>query len=209
MPAVNEHFAAEYYVDRAIFNSLHESSMLKKDLKEELKPDKQDSKILISFLTSPKTIIEIPVKAFVHSLSGNNRNRRDITTVFDDQDNDFDNNKLTNLAFVTINRAPIVDNDLATENYVDDSIRDGKILKFNKRLENISKFLSEAMFTILLIMTKYTLEIQNLSIILTMEDISSRIGLLNVMIRMVPEKHKNLYDQQKQTVQPVIRGQQI
>ena len=39
-----------------------------------------------------------------------------------------------------------------------------------------------------------------------MEDISSRIGLLNVMIRMVPEKHKNLYDQQKQTVQPVIRG---
>ena len=139
-PAVNEHFAAEYYVDRAIFNSVHESSMLKKDPNEELKPDKQDSKILISFLTSPKTIIEIPVKACVHSLSGNNRNRRDITTVFDDQDNDFDNIKLTILPFVTINRAPIVDNDFAIKNYVDDSLRHGKILKFNKRLEMISIF---------------------------------------------------------------------
>ena len=52
-------------------------------------------------LTSPKTIIELPTKSYVDSLHESNRNRRDLSSVFNDQDNEFDNNKLTNLDSVT------------------------------------------------------------------------------------------------------------
>ena len=39
-----------------------------------------------------------------------NRNRRDLSSVFNDQDNEFDNNKLTKLDSVTVNRNPTSDN---------------------------------------------------------------------------------------------------
>ena len=58
MPAVGEHLTAKYYVDHAIFLSVHESSLLKLDPNEQLKLDEQDSIVLKSTLTSPKTKIE-------------------------------------------------------------------------------------------------------------------------------------------------------
>ena len=60
--------------------------MLRLDPDEKLKLDKQDSIILNSTLTSPKTIIEIPTKASVDSLSENDRKGRDLLTVFNNQD---------------------------------------------------------------------------------------------------------------------------
>ena len=43
------------------------------------------------------TIIEITTKPYVDSLHENNRNRRDLSSVFNDQDNEFDNYKLNSL----------------------------------------------------------------------------------------------------------------
>ena len=49
---------AKYFVDEAFFNSVVESSLLRLDPIEKFKLDEQDSILLNSILTSPKTIIE-------------------------------------------------------------------------------------------------------------------------------------------------------
>ena len=92
------------------FYKVDELSLLRLDPNEELNPDEQDSMILNSTLTSPKTIIEIPIKSYVDSLREINRNRRNLSSVFNDQDNKFDNNKLTNLDSITVIRDLISDN---------------------------------------------------------------------------------------------------
>ena len=56
--------------------------------------------------------------------------------MFNDQDNEFDNNKLTNLDSVTVNRNPTSDNEVSNKKYVDDSIGENTILRFNQALEN-------------------------------------------------------------------------
>ena len=92
MPAVGEHLAARYYVDYAISNSVDESSLLRLDPDEKLKLDEQDSVIHKSNLTSRKTIIELPTKSYVDSLHESRRKRRDLSSVFNDQDKEFDSN---------------------------------------------------------------------------------------------------------------------
>ena len=194
MPAVGEHLTAKYYVDNAISNAIDESSLLRLDPDEKLK---QDSVVLNSTLTSPKTIIELPTKnyvdskfndrsiikntddvdfnnkyldnvrwirvtelpespydlvpiyhldealnimyGYVDSLHENSRNKRVLSSVFNDQDNEFDNNKLTNLDSITVNRNPISHHELSNKKYVDDSIGEGTILRFNQTLQNYLK----------------------------------------------------------------------
>ena len=128
MPAVGEHLTAKYYVDNAIFYTVDESSLLRLDPDEKLKLDEQESIVLNSTLTSPKTIIELPTKSYFDSLHESSRNRRDLSSVFNDQDIEFDNSKLTNLDSITVNRDPSSDNELANKKYVDDSIGQGNVL---------------------------------------------------------------------------------
>ena len=63
-----------------------------------------------------------------------NRNKRDLSSVFNDQDNEFDNNKLTNLDSVTVNRNPNLDNELASKKYIDDELDKNTVLRFNQTL---------------------------------------------------------------------------
>ena len=79
--------------------------------------------------------MELPTKSYVDSLHEINRNRRDLSSVFNDQDNEFDNNKLTNLDSVTVNRNPSSENELSTKKNVDDSIGEGTLLRFNQTLQ--------------------------------------------------------------------------
>ena len=96
---------------------------------------KLDSIILNPSFTSLRTIIELPTKSYVDSLHEINRDRRDLSSVFNDQDSEFDNNKLTNLDSITVNRNPNLDNELSNKNHVDDSIGEGTLLRFNQTLE--------------------------------------------------------------------------
>ena len=115
---------------------INEPSSLRLDPDGKFKLDEQDFIVLKSSLTSPKTIIEIPTKLYVDSLHENKRNRWDLSTVFNDQDNEFGNNKLTNLDSITVNRKPTSDNDLSNKKFVDDSIGEGTIVRFNQTLQN-------------------------------------------------------------------------
>ena len=95
--------------------------------------------MLIHLKTSPRTIIELPTRSYVDSLHEINRDRRDLSSVFNDQDNEFDNNKLTNLDSIRVNRDPNLDNELSNKKYVDNSIGEGTLLRFNQTLENYLK----------------------------------------------------------------------
>ena len=63
---------------------------------EKLKLDETNSPLLTSNLTSPKTIIEIPTKPYVDTLHESNRNRRDVSSVYNDHGKEFNNNKILN-----------------------------------------------------------------------------------------------------------------
>ena len=60
-----------------------------------------------------------------------------MSTVFKDQDNDFDNNKLTNLDSINVDRIPTIDNELTNKKkYVDDSINENTIVRLNQTLQS-------------------------------------------------------------------------
>ena len=136
MPAVGEHLIAENYADQGISDTVHESSLLRLDPYEKLKLDEQDTMYFNSTSTSPQTIIEIPTRAYVNSLHDNNRNRRDLSSVYNDQDNEFGEIILTNLNSVTVIREPSPDNEPANKKYIDNSKEEGAVVSFNQTLQN-------------------------------------------------------------------------
>ena len=93
MPAIGEHLTAKCYFNNAISDSVDESSLKRLDLDEILKLNEQDSIFLNSSLTSPATTTEIPTRGYVDGLHENSGNRRDLSSVFDNQNNEFDNIK--------------------------------------------------------------------------------------------------------------------
>ena len=134
-PLLDSHLTPKMYVDSAT----NELSLFILDPEEKLNLDNLDSIFLHSFSTLAKTIIELPTKSYVDSLHESSRNRRDLLSVFNDQDTKFDNNKLTNLDSITLNRDPNLDNKLSRKKYVDDSIGEGTIVRFNQTLQNYLK----------------------------------------------------------------------
>ena len=136
LPQIDSHLTAKLYVDNSISDAIDEPSLLRLHPDEKLK---QDSIFLNSTLTSPKTIIELPTKSYVVSLHEINRNRQDLSSVINDQDIEFDNNILTNLDSVTVNRNPTSDNEVSNKKYVDQPIGEGTIVGFNQTLQNYLK----------------------------------------------------------------------
>ena len=118
---------------------MHEPSLLRLDPTEKVELDKQDSIVLDFNLTSPKTIIEIPTKSYVDSLHESSRNGRDLSSVFKDQDNEVDNNILTNLDSVTVNRDPSLDIELSTKKHIDIELDKNTIVRFSQTLQNYLK----------------------------------------------------------------------
>ena len=91
---------------------------------------------------TPKSYVDIAVSdiiSFIDNLHEINRDRRDLSSLFKDQDNNFNNNEITDLDSITVNRDPSSDSELAKKNYVDDSIGEGNVLRFNQTLQNYLK----------------------------------------------------------------------
>ena len=51
------------------------------------------------------------------------------------QDNDFNDDKLITLNSITVNRNPFLNNELASKEYVEDTIGEITVLRFNQLLE--------------------------------------------------------------------------
>ena len=131
MHAVREHLKLRIYVDETISFWVDESSLLGLDPDEKLKLNEQDSLFLNSTLTSPNTIKELPTKSYVDTLREINRNRRDLSSVFNNQDNEFDK--------IEVIRDRISDNELSIKKDVDDSLGEGTIVRFNETSEKYLK----------------------------------------------------------------------
>ena len=119
---IDYHLTAKLCVD----NSIDESSLLRLDPNETLDSDNQDSILLNSTLTSSRKMIEIPTKSYIDGLQDENeRSRRYLGIDFYDestdlvrnnQDNDLNDNKLTNLDSITNNRNPTSDKEVSNKN---------------------------------------------------------------------------------------------
>ena len=55
------------------------------------------------------------------------------------QDNDFNDKKLTNKDSITVNRGPTSDNEVSTKKYIDDQLDKNTIVRFNQTLQNYLK----------------------------------------------------------------------
>ena len=60
----------------------------------------------------------------------------EVDLVKNNQDNDLNDNKLTNIDSITVNRNPTSDNEVPTKKYVDDELDENTIARFNQTLEN-------------------------------------------------------------------------
>ena len=92
---------------------------------------------------------QVITKAYVDLFhQENERSRRDLGIDFynessdlvkNNQDNDFNDNKLTNINSITINNNPSDDNHVCNKKYVDDEIDKNTIVRFNQTLTNYLK----------------------------------------------------------------------
>ena len=64
-PTLEEQLTPKIFVDQAISNGVARSSLFRLEVDEKLKVDEQDSIVLNSTLTLPKTIIKLPTKSYV------------------------------------------------------------------------------------------------------------------------------------------------
>ena len=92
---------------------------------------------------------EVITKAYVDQFhQENERSRRDLGIVFFDesndlvknnQDNDFNDNKLTNINSIKIIRNPALDSEETNKEYVDNELDKNTIVRFNQTLQNYPK----------------------------------------------------------------------
>ena len=113
MPAVGERLTAKYFVDNAISKAIDESSLLRFDPDEKLE---QDSIILNSTLTSPKTILEIPTKNYVDSKFN------DPSIIKNTDHVDFNDKILDNVHSIKVNYYPTLDEQLTPKLYVNNFV---------------------------------------------------------------------------------------
>ena len=92
---------------------------------------------------------EVITKAYVDQFhQENERSRRDLGIGFynessdlvkNNQDNDFNDNKLINLDSIQVNRNPTLDNEVSNKKYIDDELEKNTIVRFSQTLSNYLK----------------------------------------------------------------------
>ena len=83
--------------------------------------------------SEPTDDINAATKSYVDSLSENDKNSREMFLVFSDQDNEFDNNKLTNVDSIKINRNPTLHEEVSKK-HVDNELDKSKIKSNDAKL---------------------------------------------------------------------------
>ena len=86
------------------------------------------------------------IKNHVDSLAENSWNGRDFFSIFNVQDKEFDEIKLTKLDSFTIKRNPLLDEEVSIKTYIDDELDKNTIFRFNQTLQRFLKFPSEKLF---------------------------------------------------------------
>ena len=133
------------YVD----NAINESSLVRNNQDNDFNNYKLTSINSITLNKQTENDNEVITKAYVDQFHNENeRNKRDLGLDFynesndlvkNNQDNDLNDNKLTNVNSITINQNPTSDNEVSTKKYIDDELDKNTILRFNQTLQNYLK----------------------------------------------------------------------
>ena len=145
LPQIDSHLTAKLYVD----NSIDESSLVRNNRDNDFGNYNLTNINSITLNKQAEDDNQVITKAYVDQFHlENERSRRDVGLDFHNesndlvkinQDNDFNDNKLTNIDSITINRNPTLDNQVSNKKYIDDSIGEVTLLRFNQTLSNYLK----------------------------------------------------------------------
>ena len=149
LPQIDSHLTAKLYVDNAISNSVNESSLVRNNKDNDFGNYNLTNINCINLNKLPENDNEVVTKTYVDQFHNDNeRNRRDVGLSFyneevnllkNKQDNDLNDNKLTNLYSITINRKPILDNEVSNKKFIDNELNKNTILRFNQTLQDYLK----------------------------------------------------------------------
>ena len=136
---------AKLYVD----NSIDKSSLVRNNKDNDFGNYNLTNINSITLNKQAENDNEVITKAYVDQLhQENERSRRDLGNDFynesndivkNNQDNDINDNKLTNIDSITINRNPTSDNEVSNKKYIDVELDKNTIVRFNQTLENYLK----------------------------------------------------------------------
>ena len=118
MPENGDQVTSKLYVDNLVRKGVEESTSLRFDPDEKLSLNEQDSILLNSTSTSPKTIKEVPTKIYVDNIINDPSKTRNNAHV------DFKDKNLDNVRFVKVNSMPDVRKHLTPTFYVNNAISD-------------------------------------------------------------------------------------
>ena len=142
LPQIGSHLTAKLYVD----NAIDEPSLVRNIQDNDFNNHNLTKINSITLNTQAVNDNQVITKTYVDQFhQENERSRRDLGVDFYDesnvlvknnQDNDFNVKKVTNIDSTTINREPNSDNEVTNKKYVNDTIEEGTILRFNQTLQN-------------------------------------------------------------------------
>ena len=123
LPQIDSHLTAKLYVDNAISDGINEQSLLRLDPDEKLE---QDSIILNSTLTKPKTILKITTINYVD-------NKFNDSSILKNVDNvDFNDKDIDNVGWIKVNKWPRDAEHLTPKLYVDNTIHESSLLRLHR-----------------------------------------------------------------------------
>ena len=144
-PQIDSHLTPRLYVD----NAVDESSLVRNNQDNDFNKNNLSNINSITLNKQAENDNEVITKAYVDQFhQENERSRRDLGKDFYDesndlvknnQDNDLNDNKLTNINSITINNNPTDENHVSNKNNIDDELNKNTILRFNQTLQNYLK----------------------------------------------------------------------
>ena len=144
-PQTDSHLTPRLYVD----NDLDESSLVRNNQDNDFNKNNLTNINSITSNTQAVNDNQFITKAYVDQFHRENeRSRRDVGLSFyneeadlvkNNKDNDFTDITLTNIDSITVNKNPSSNDELANKKYIDDSIGEGTLLRFNQTLQNYLK----------------------------------------------------------------------
>ena len=144
LPQIDSHLTAKLYVD----NSIDETSLVRNNKDNDFGNFNLTNINSITLNKQAENDNEVITKAYVDQFHQENERRNlgidfyneSADLVKNNQDNNLNDKKLTNLDSVKINRNPTLDNEVANKKYFDDSIGGNKnVLEFDQSEDNYLK----------------------------------------------------------------------
>ena len=144
-PRINSHLTPRLFVE----NAVDESSLVRNNKDNDFNNNNLTNINSITLNTQAENDNQVITKAYVDQFhQEDERSRRDLGIDFYDessdivknnQDNDLNDNKLTNINSITIKNNPTDDNHVSNEKYIDDELDKNTNLRFNQTHQNYLK----------------------------------------------------------------------